>query len=328
MATTTEARRPDYVMVTDEDGSAALISPLHNGGTIYLTRTAGCTLTVPPGLPVGFSCRIVTKGTVTTAPTLALDSSLTGYATGALGAAPWTIPLGSVVDLHVPATSVVVVQAGAGSQGGGGSISVATRAALKAVAAANRVTGMLATIQSDQSQWYFDGASTATVDGADMVMITPTAGDGRWIRQDKSFLLKLPFTYATADAAVLFTVPTGMMMRLTGMPFWDVTTLFAGGSSSAIGVSSSNVTGYTVKGDILGGAAGDVEATLVAGRIPGTAGDEFTDADTANTSLAEIQTLLFNAGDTIRFDRITSAFTSGAGNVCVPVAVAFSGAVT
>jgi hypothetical protein len=83
--------------------------------------------------------------------------------------------------------------------------------------------------------------------------------------------------------------------------YWEVTTGFTGGSSSAIGISSSNSTGHTTKGDLLGGSGGDVAATLVAGYPSGTIG-----ADIAAG-------LMMVAADTVRFDRITSAFTAGAG---------------
>lgn len=80
---------------------------------------------------------------------------------------------------------------------------------------------------------------------------------------------------------------------------WDVRTAFSGGASSAIGLSSS-MTDNSTKGDVLGGAAGDVAATLVANTVTlGTAG---TDA-----------LVWLGPGATIRFDRITSAFTAGNG---------------
>jgi hypothetical protein len=66
-------------------------------------------------------------------------------------------------------------------------------------------------------------------------------------------------------------------------------------------------------GSLLGGATGDVAATLTAtlGSVyaPGTIG---TDWDT----IAK-RRCLWKPTDTIRFDRITSAFTAGAGNIIV-----------
>lgn len=118
--------------------------------------------------------------------------------------------------------------------------------------------------------------------------------------------LKLPFTFATADAAVLYTVPTGMILLLTHV-FWEITADLTGGASSAIGVSSSAAP-HTTKGDLLGGAAGDVAAALTAaiGFTQGTIGVSFSAAP---------KLVVLPASATIRFDAITSAFTAGAGNV-------------
>jgi len=128
--------------------------------------------------------------------------------------------------------------------------------------------------------------------------------DGTWqLNVPNVFALKLAISYALADAAVLFTVPTGKRMLLE-RTFWEVITAFTGGSSSAIGLSSSG-TGYTTKGDLLGGASGDVLATLVAGVKGGTIGAKF----------GSNGIVLLEPGATIRFDRITSAFTAGAGYV-------------
>ena len=136
---------------------------------------------------------------------------------------------------------------------------------------------------------------------------------GRWLAVPGQFVnLALPFTYATADAAVLYTVPTGAAFKVEGL-YWEVTTGFTGGSSSAIGVSTtkSSPTNWSTKGDLLGGSGGDVAATLVAGaRIAGTIG---TDADT----IAKMRGAIFEAAELFRFDRITSAFTAGVGSVHV-----------
>jgi hypothetical protein len=123
--------------------------------------------------------------------------------------------------------------------------------------------------------------------------------------------LKLPIAFGTADAATLFTVPSGLKLSLVRC-YWEVTTTFAGGSSSAIGVSSAN-TAYSTKGDILGGASGDVAAMLVSTGSPykGTLGPKIL-ASAGTTSC-----VVLVAADILRFDRVTSAFTSGAGFVHV-----------
>ena len=118
--------------------------------------------------------------------------------------------------------------------------------------------------------------------------------------------LQLAATFATADAAVLFTVPADTRL-LIGRVLWEVTTAWTGGTSSAIGLSSSNAA-YNTKGDLLGGATCDVLAGLTAG-FKGTVG----------AKLASDGVVVLIAGDTIRFDRITSVFTAGVGIAHVPV---------
>ena len=118
--------------------------------------------------------------------------------------------------------------------------------------------------------------------------------------------LKLAIGFGTADAAVLATVPTGYVFEVQSA-YWEVGTSFTGGTSSAIGVSSDDAD-YNTKGDILGGATGDVLATLVStGRVykGGTVGAKF----------GSNGKVVVGGGKVIRFDRITSAFTAGAGYV-------------
>jgi hypothetical protein len=72
---------------------------------------------------------------------------------------------------------------------------------------------------------------------------------------------------------------------------------------------SSAKTGYSTKGDLLGGATGDVLAGLTTALSPtmGTVGAGF---DTLAKRRA-----LWVATNTFRFDRITSVFTAGVGAV-------------
>lgn len=112
--------------------------------------------------------------------------------------------------------------------------------------------------------------------------------------------VKVAVSKDNADADVIYTIPAGHRLRLA-RSYWHVTTPFTGGASSAIGVSSSNAA-YATKGDILGGASGDVLAGLTAG-FKGTAGAKMG----ANAPV------ILEPGDTLKFDRITSAFTAGAG---------------
>lgn len=201
-----------------------------------------------------------------------------------------------------------------GASGGLSAGSVATIAALKAVVANDRYTGQMVIVQADRSEWIFAGASTQTVDGANQLVIAPDAGSGRWVRVGKSVVLKLPIDYTLADAAVLLTVPEQMALRLTGMPFWEITTGFTGGSSSAIGVSATAIA--TTKGDLLGGASGQLTAAI------GTAGVKAGTIGPLIDTLAELQAFFLIATNAIRFDRITSIYTAGVGFVHIPVAIA------
>ncbi|HWA29130.1 MAG TPA: hypothetical protein VG734_26000 [Lacunisphaera sp.] len=197
---------------------------------------------------------------------------------------------------------------------------IATRAALAAITPLNRVDGMLAMVQTDGSLWRYVSGSVLTSDESLELAIEPTDGAGCWFRADKSFVMKLPISFATADAAALCTIPEGFVVRLTANPYWENLVAWTGGASSAIGISS-NKASYNTKGDFLGGASGDVLAGLTAGIKAGTIGVKLD-------TLAEFAALLLVEGDAIRFDRITSAFTAGSGYVCIPVAVNSSGPAT
>lgn len=185
--------------------------------------------------------------------------------------------------------------------------SVATLAALKALDdVGDLVHGNEMLVDADGSRWVFH--STSALTGDDILVVTPTAtayaSAGRWLRCVGRTTLYLPFTFATADGATLLTVPTGCVLKLDSA-HWKITTAMTGGSSSAIGVAA---TGATTAGDILGGSSGDVAATLTAGTKAGTVGT-LMDTD------AELHARLLVAGDTVTFERITSAFTAGAGAV-------------
>lgn len=184
--------------------------------------------------------------------------------------------------------------------------SAATLTTLKALGAKERALGLSKVVEADQSRWYFHDTSALTAD--DILVAAPSSGSGRWLRSVGRAVLRLPFTFATADAAVLLTVPTGCQLRIWEL-YWEIDADLTGGTASAIGVSS-NKTGYTTKGDLLGGAAGDVAAALTTALSPaiGTIG--------AKRDLDDLRAL-FVAANTLRFDRITSAFTAGSGSVVV-----------
>lgn len=218
--------------------------------------------------------------------------------------------------LAVDSLKGVLVQAGlavAGPTGGAGASvlggTVADMTALKAIAAAARANGKLVLVQADGSLWRF-AESSALADTSEQLVATPAVGSGRWLRADRAFVMRLAIGFGTADAAVLHTVPAGFVLKLAAHPFYEITTPFTGGTASGIGLSS-NRTGYSTKGDLIDES---VEADLDTGIQPGTIGDKLD-------SLAELAALFFEAGNTIRHDRITDAFAAGAGFVRVPVVV-------
>ena len=185
--------------------------------------------------------------------------------------------------------------------------SVATLAALKALSdLGDLVHGNEVTVDADGSKWRFHSSSALT--GDDILVATPDAtayaSAGRWLRAVGRTTLYLPFSFATADGATLLTVPTGCVIKLDSA-HWKITADMTGGSSSAIGIDSSV---DTTAGDLLGGSGGDVAAALTAGVKAGTVG-------TVMDTDAELHSKLLPAAATVRFQRITSAFTAGSGYV-------------
>jgi hypothetical protein len=207
------------------------------------------------------------------------------------------------------------VKGATGASGGGVAQSVATKTALKNVAAADRADGNLVMVRADGSLWRFVAASAVATDVAEELVLIPAAGTGRWLRADKAFTIRAPIAFGMADGDKILTVPAGFMLRLTGLPYWDVTTGWAGGAASTIGIASDHA-GYATAGDILGGAAGDATATLgTTGVKTGTIGPKL---DTP----AEVQAFALLAGESFTYEEITSAFTAGAGFACFPVSFA------
>lgn len=152
---------------------------------------------------------------------------------------------------------------------------------------------------TDGRHWIYRKGSTLTAD--DIFVVRPDAGRGRFVLAP-GFTSRIPLaiTHATADAAILATAPTGFRGRVLRGDWGTPSASFTGGSSSAIGLSSSR-TGHTTRGDLHGGASGNVAAALTTGGFrQGTVGATIA----AGTFL--------EGGDTVRFDRVTSAFTAGA----------------
>lgn len=176
-----------------------------------------------------------------------------------------------------------------------------TLALLKALDVTEHVNGEVFVVSGNRYVW--NATSVLTAD--DIFVIAPTVGaTGRYLlAPGYVFDLSIAIAFGTADAAVLATLPTSMY-ALIGRSYWEVTADWTGGSSSAIGVSSGQAPNST-KGDLLGGASGDVLATLVASavRTLGTVGAKVAGG------------ILLKPTNTVRFDRVTSAFTAGTGNV-------------
>lgn len=195
---------------------------------------------------------------------------------------------------------------------------IATVAALKALDSSLLSPGRIESVRAIEGrQFYWHPTSELT--GDDQLVIRPTdvASDeaGRWLALPGQVVdIALAFTYATADGATLYTVPTGCNLLILSS-YWEITTGMTGGSSSAIGLASDQA-GHTTAGDLLGGSSGDVAATLVAGDyIEGTLGTDLTNP------------IVLKAGKLVTFERITSAFTAGAGNAhIVAVVLANAGA--
>ncbi|HEY1956707.1 MAG TPA: hypothetical protein VGH28_13900 [Polyangiaceae bacterium] len=185
---------------------------------------------------------------------------------------------------------------------------VASVAALAALGKDECIDGRFCAVQDGTqgtgSEWMFSAASAAVADGQNLLAIAPSSGSGMWLRADKLVDLKIPVGFGDTDAQVLLTVPAGFRLRIQ-RAFWEVTTSFTGGASSAIGLSSSDLA-YATKGDLLGGASGDIAATLVSNGNSVFVG-------TAGAKTAGAAPVVLVAGDTILFNRITSAFTAGAG---------------
>jgi hypothetical protein len=177
----------------------------------------------------------------------------------------------------------------------GASLILATTAALTALPVADHVHGETFQV-ADGSRWTYHSISTLLADGV-FVLAPDSSQAGRYLRATGFADLSAAVDYTAADAAALITVPTSAKILVVGAA-WEVTTAFTGGSSSAIGLSSSN-SSYSTKGDLLGGSSGNVAAGLTAG-WRGAVG----------TKVAAGAVVLV-ATDTVRFDRITSVFTAG-----------------
>lgn len=179
----------------------------------------------------------------------------------------------------------------------------ASRTTMALIDGANAADGQVGLDLATGALFKFSAACVLAAD-ANLVL---GAGVGRWLALPNQVIdISMPITFNTADLATLYTLPAGSAL-IPVRGYWEVATGFTGGASSAIGLASSKAP-FTTAGDLLGGATGDVAATLVTGAfIPGTIG---TDLVGATEGIGNILV----AADIIRFNRITSAFAAGAGN--------------
>lgn len=182
-------------------------------------------------------------------------------------------------------------------------IYVANAAELAAIEAKYRSNGQIANMGGKLVQWLDAATDTDATDNL-IIEADDAPSAGAWCVMPGQFVdIPLAFTFSTADAAVLYTTPAHSKI-LIAQAYWEIAVSLTGGSSSAIGLSSG-ATGYTTKGDVHGGASGDVAASLTAGTRPGTAGAK------------KAAGILLPGGSTILYDKVTSAFTAGSGNVHV-----------
>lgn len=174
-------------------------------------------------------------------------------------------------------------------------------------------------------QPYYWSETCLIDDASNLLALRPTAiasaaTAGRFVAEGPYVTLPLSFTYATADAAALFTTPTGVILQLQSL-WWDITTSMTGGSSAAIGVSSGK-TGFTAKGCLLGGKTGDVLASLTSAASP-TLGTRGLRATQAGSRLVQENVAVATAAATPTFaiQQLLYAKTIGTGAPAVKAAL-------
>jgi len=190
---------PEYAPIETVTTATYTFSVADHGGTVYLTRTAGCTATVPPGLPVGWSCRVLVASTVTTTPTIAMGSGVTGLSPGGFGAAPWSLSAGGAVEMFVVSSNVVTAMPAVGA------------AALNAMPTrvANVPIGPVA-----RASLGTDAVSVAgTIYFSDMRLDAPMVATGMGVLNGTTAATdKVVYAlWASAGAVIRTTLPTGVL---------------------------------------------------------------------------------------------------------------------
>lgn len=179
-----------------------------------------------------------------------------------------------------------------------------TVAQLKLLDVTNHQQGERVQLDDTRNRNFYIYDATSVLTGDDLFVIAPGDGQpGRYLLAPGChFDLALPIDFSLADAAALATTPDTAFLAQLGRSYWEITANWTGGTSSTIGISTDTAPDDT-QGDLLGGASGDVAATLVAagGNLLGTIG--------ANVAAG----ILLKGDVAIRYDEITSAFTAGTG---------------
>lgn len=165
------------------------------------------------------------------------------------------------------------------------------------------------------ARYRFIAASTSPDNNQSQLVVVPgtNPASGKWHRIDSAFDLVIPVTFANTDNQQLVLVPTPMtLLPVYAGIFLEVTTAWAGGTTPKIGLSFTNGTVTRTQGNLAGGATGNGAFTFVTYKQL-TLGSQYSIA--AGTTDA----VVLGPGSTILWDRISDAYTSGAGNIHIPV---------
>lgn len=177
----------------------------------------------------------------------------------------------------------------------------------------------------DGRPFRWDETTTVTDDGY-KVAVKPTANTestGAFLLDEAHTIMRFPVTKSTADAAALWTVPTGVILLLVHPFAWieQITANWTGGTNAAVGMST-NKSGFNTKGDLLGGKGGLLAADLTT-TIGQTLGKRGTLARPAGSVLFEENAAVASAAATPRFavKQLLYAKTIGTGAPAVKAAL-------
>jgi len=152
----------------------------------------------------------------------------------------------------------------------------------------------VASLNGVAAHFRYVGALALT--GDDQLLVTPTAGGGRWLRNDGIVSLKLPYVATAANNTVLATIPTGLRFKVLQSAL-EIGTQFTGIDTGSIGIDSN----ISLNAGGLGLIVGNTAAAV--GTFNGADGAENNDP---------LRSILV-ATDTIRHNIITAGYTGGTG---------------